>query len=155
MGLVKPGCSFNQGWEVGLADANYYILLFSHSTVSSSVTPWPACQASLSFTISQSSFKLKSRESVMPSNHLIFGCPLLPSNFPSIMVSSNELALGIRWLKYWSFSFSISPSIEYSGLISFRSDWFDRSLKRFSQHHRKHQFFSIQPSLWSNSHIRT
>ena len=91
-------------------------------------TPWtPACQASLSFTISQSLLKLMSIESVMPSSHLILCCPLLllPSIFPSIRVFSNESALCIRWPKYWSFSFSISPSKEYSGFISFRIDWFD------------------------------
>ena len=83
-----------------------------------------ACQASLSFTISWSLLKLMSIESMMPSNHLILcgPLPLLPSVFPSIRVFSNELALHIKWTKYWSFSFSISPSNEYSGLISFRID---------------------------------
>ena len=93
------------------------------------MTPWTAaCQASLSFTISWSLLKLMSIESVMPSNHLILCCPLLllPSIFPSIRVFSSESALHIRWPKYWSFSFSISPSNEYSELISFRIDWFDR-----------------------------
>ena len=101
-----------------------------------------ACQASLSFTISQSLFKLMSIESMIPSNHLILCLPLLllPSIFPSIKVFSNELALCIRWPKYWSFSFSISPSNEYSGLISFRIDWFDLltvqgTLKTLLQHH--------------------
>ena len=86
-----------------------------------------ACQASLSFTISQSLLKLMSIESVMPYNHLILCRPLLllPSIFHSIKVFSNESALRIRWSKYWSFSFSISPSSEYSGLISSRIDWFD------------------------------
>ena len=91
-------------------------------------TPWTAAQqASLSFTISQSSPKLMPIESVMPSNHLILCHPLflLPSIFPSIRVFSSESALHIRWPKYWSFSFSISPSSEYSGLISFRIDWFE------------------------------
>ena len=89
------------------------------------VTPWTAaCQASLSFIISQSWLKLKSFESVMPSNHLILCRPLLlPSIFCSNRVFSNESALHIRWPKYWSFSFSISPYNEYSGLISFRMDW--------------------------------
>ena len=89
------------------------------------VTPWTAaCQASLSFTTPQSLLKLVSIESVMPSNHLILCYPLLllPSIFSSIRVFSNESALCIRWPKYWSFSFSISPSREYSGLISFRID---------------------------------
>ena len=88
-------------------------------------TPWTAAgQASLSFTISWSLLRLMSIEPVMPSNHLILYHPvLLPSVFPSIRVFSSELALRIRWPKYWSFS--ISPSSEYSGLISFRIDWFD------------------------------
>ena len=92
------------------------------------VTPWTAAwQASLSITNSQSLLKLMSIESVMPSNHLILCCPLLlpPSIFPSIRVFSNESVLHIRWPKYWSFSFSISPSNEYSGLISFRMEWLD------------------------------
>ena len=101
---------------------------FSRSVMSNSL--WPhgaACQASLSITNSWSLLKLKSIESVMPSNHLILCCPLLlpPSIFPSIRVFSNESALSIRWPKYWSFSFSISPSNEYSGLISFRMHWLD------------------------------
>ena len=90
--------------------------------------PWTAaCQASLSITNSWSLLKLLSLESVMPSNHLILCRPLLflPSNFPSIRVFSNESALRIRWPKYWHFSFSISPSNEYSGLISCRMDWLD------------------------------
>ena len=90
--------------------------------------PWiAACQAFLSFMISWSLFKLISIESVMPSNHLTLCCPLLflPSIFPSIGVFSNESVLLIMWPKYWSFSFSISPSSEYSGLISFTIDWFD------------------------------
>ena len=101
-----------------------------------------ARQASLSFTISWSLLKLTSTESVMPSNHLILCRPLLllPLTFPCIRVFSNELALGIRWPNYWSFSFSISPSNEYSGLISFRIDWFDLpavqgTLKSLIQHH--------------------
>ena len=101
-----------------------------------------ACQASLSFTISWSLFKLMSIELVMPSNRLVLCCPLLllPSIFSSIRIFSNELALRIRWPKYWSFSFSISPSSEYSGLISFRMDWFDllavqETLKSLLQHH--------------------
>ena len=91
-------------------------------------TPWTAThQASLSFTISQSLLKLMSIESIMPSNHLILCCPLLllPSIFPSIRVFPNELTLLITWPKYWSYSFSISPSNEYSGLISLWIDRFD------------------------------
>ena len=106
-------------------------------------TPWTAaCQASLSFTISRSLLKLMSVESMMPSNHLILCCPLLfpPSLFASIRVFSNESVLHIRWPKYWSFSFSISCSNEYSGLISFRINWFDLLavpgiLKSLLQHH--------------------
>ena len=106
-------------------------------------TPWTAAhQASLSFTISRSLLKLMSIESVMPFNHLIICHPfkLLPSILPSIRVFSNELTLHIRWPKDWSFSFSISPSNEYSGLISFRIDWFDLLaghgiLKSLLQHH--------------------
>ena len=107
-------------------------------------TPWTAAhQASLSITNSLSLLKLISINSVMPSNHLILCCPLLllPSIFPSIRVFSNESVLHIRWPKYWSFSFNISPSYEYSGLISFRMDWLDllavqETLKSLLQHHR-------------------
>ena len=98
------------------------------SVVSNTATPWTAsCQGSLSFTNSRSLLKLMSIQSVMPSNHLILCHPvlLLPSVFPSIRVISGESLLPIRWPKYWSFSFSISPSNEYSGLISFRMDWLD------------------------------
>ena len=106
-------------------------------------TPWTAaCQASLSITDSRSPPKPVSIESVMPSNHLILCRPflLLPSIFPSIRVLSNESALYIRWPKYWSFSFNISPSNEHPGLISFRMDWLDLlavqgSLKSLLQHH--------------------
>ena len=105
-------------------------------------TPWTtAHQASLSITNSQSLFKLISIESVMPSNHLILCCPLLllPSIFPSNRVFSNESVLCIKWPKYWSFSFNISPSDEHSGLISFRMDWLDLlavqgTLKSLLQH---------------------
>ena len=106
------------------------------------MTPWTAAsQASPSITNSWNLLKLMSIESVMLSNHLIFCCPLLPpSKFPSIRVFSNESALPIRWPKYWSFSFSISPSNEYSGLVSFRMDWLDLravqgTLKSLLQHH--------------------
>ena len=115
----------------------------SRSVVSDSVTPWvAACQVSLSITNSQSSLRFTSIKSVMPYNHLIL-CPplLLPSIFPSIRVFSNESVLHIRWPKYWSFSFSIYPSNEYSVLISFRMDWFDLltvqgTLRSLLQHHR-------------------
>ena len=116
---------------------------FSHSVMWLSVTPWStAHQASLSITNSRSLLKLMSIASVMPSNQLILSCPLLllPSIFPSIRIFSNESVLHIRWPRYWSFSFSISPSDEYSGLISFRMDWLDllavqRTLKSLLQHH--------------------
>ena len=107
------------------------------------VTPWTAaCQASLSITTSRSLLKLMSVESVMPYNHLILCCPLLllPSIFSSMRVFSNLGSFCIRWPKDWSFSFNISPSSEYSGLISFRMDWLDllavqETLKSLLQHH--------------------
>ena len=125
------------------------------------VTPWTAArQASLSFIISQSLLKLMSIELVMPSNHLILCRPLLllPSIILSIRVLSNESVLHIRRPKSWNFSFSISSFNEYSGLISFRVDWFDflavqETLKNLLQHHSSKE--GTQPSLWSNSHIRT
>ena len=117
-------------------------MLFSHSVVCNSLRPHAACQASLSFTIFWSLLKLMSIELVMPSNHLIlcWSLLLLPSIFPSFRVFSNESVLHIRWPKYWSFSLSVSPSNEYSGLISFRMDWLDLlavvgTLKSLLQHH--------------------
>ena len=133
----------------------------SLSHVQLSATPWTAAhQASLSITNSQSLLKLQFIESVMPSNHLILCCPLLllPSTFPSIRVFLNESVLPIRWPKYWSFSFNISPSNEYSGLISFRMEWLDLlavrgTLKSLLQHHsskasilRRSAFFIVQLS---------
>ena len=106
----------------------YFSSVQSLSHVRLFATPWTAaCQASPSITISRSSLRLTSMESVMPSNHLIVCCPLLllPAVFPSIRVFSNESVLRMRWPKYWSFSFSISPFSECSGLISFRMDWLD------------------------------
>ena len=110
------------------------LFLFSHQVLSDSQTPRTARQASLSFTISQSLPKFMSTESAMPSNHLIRCCPLLllPLVFPSIRVFPKEVGICIIWPKYWSFSFSISPSNEYSGLISFRVDWFDLFAVQFS-----------------------
>jgi len=127
-------------------------------------TPWTAaCQASLSITSSWGLLKLISIKSVMPSNHLIHGHPLLlpPSIFPRIRVFSNESVLRIRWPKYWSFSFSISPSNEHSGLISLgwtgcislQSKGLSRVFSNTTV--QKHQFFSAQLSLLSNSHIHT
>ena len=115
---------------------------FSHSVMSDSATPWTAAsQASLSITNSRSLLKLISIELMMPSKHFVLCRPLLPSSiFLSIRVFFNESFLHIRWPKYWCFSFSISPSNEYSGLISFRMDWLDLlavqgTLKSLLQHH--------------------
>ena len=134
--------------------------LFSHYVQLFVIPCTAACQASLSFTICWTLLKLMSIKSVMPSNHLILCHPLLlpPSIFPSIRVFSNESVLHIRWPKYWSFSFSINPSNEYSGLISFRMDWSDLlavqgALKSLLQHHsskasilRRSAFFIVQLS---------
>ena len=136
---------------------------FSRSVVSNSATPWTAPhQASLSITSSWSLPKLMSIESVMSSSHLILCHPLLllPSIFPSIRVFSNQSVLHIRWSKYWSFSFSISPSNEHPGLISFRMDWIDLlvvqgTLKSLLQHHSSkasillHSAFFYSPTLTS------
>ena len=127
--------------------------LLSHAQLFA--TPWnAACQASLSITNSWSLPKLMAMESVMPSNHLILCRPLLLLQvFPSIRIFSNESVLRIRWPQYWSFSFIISPSDEYSGLISFRMDCLDLlavqgTLKSLLQHHSsKHQFFGAQLCL--------
>ena len=132
--VVKLFCIILQWWISS-------VQLLSH--VQLFATPWTtACQASLSITNSQSLLKLMSIESVMPSNHLILRRPLLllPSIFPSIRVFSNESALSIRWPKYRSFSFNISPSNEHPGLISLRMDWLDLlavqgTLKSLLQHH--------------------
>ena len=129
--------------DFGGATVQPMTIVQSPSRVQLFSTPWiAACQPSLSFTISHSLLNLMSSELVILSNHLALCCPLLllPSIFPSIRVFSNEPALCIRWPKYWSFSFSISPSNEYSGLISFRVDWFDLfavqgTLKSLLQHH--------------------
>ena len=133
----------------------------SRSVVSNSATPWIAAhQASLSITNSRSSLRLTSIESVMPSSHLILCRPLLllPPIPPSIRVFSNESTLYMRWPKYWSFSFSISPSNEHPGLISFRMDWLDLlavqgTLKSLLQHHSSKAsilqcsaFFTVQIS---------
>ena len=136
--------------------AHSVVLLLSR--VQLFTTPWTSgCSASLSFTISLSLLRLMSIESVMPSHPL--SPPSLPSVFLSIRVFSNELSLCIRWPKYWSFH--ISPSNEYSRLISFRIDWSDLlavqgTLKSLLQHQIwKHQFFSTQPTLWLTSYIHT
>ena len=135
--------------------------------------PWTAAyQASLFFTISWNLLKLVSIESMMPSNHLILCYPLLllPSIFPRIRIFSNESVLPIRWPNYWSSSFNISPSSEYSGLISFRIDWFDilpvqGTLKSLIQHHSSkasilwHSAFFVEEEPWKvrpkvNRHLR-
>ena len=121
---------------------------FSHSVMSDSETPWTAAsQASLSTPNSRSLPKPTSIESVVPSNHFILCCPLLflPSIFPSIRVFSSESVLHIRWPKYWSFSFSINPSNEYSGLISLQSKGLSRVFSNTTV--QKHQFFGAQLSL--------
>ena len=131
----------SQGIWARAAFLKIIVVVHSPSHVRLFATPWTAArQASLSFTLSLS--LLMSIELVMPSNHLILCCCLLllPSIFPSIRVFSSESALPIRWLKYWSFSFSIRPSNEHSGLISFRMDWLDllavqETLKSLLQHH--------------------
>ena len=139
-------------------------LLYRRSVTSDSL--WPHGLQHTSFpvlTISWSLLKLMSIELVMPFNHLVLCCPLLllPSIFPSIRGFSKELALHIRWPKYWNFSFSISPSNEYSGLISSGLTGLIFLLyKRLSRvfpntTDQKHQFFGVQPSLWSDSHIHT
>ena len=123
----------------------------SLSCVQLFATPWTAArQASLLIINSESLFKLMSVESVIPSNHLILHCPLLllPSIFPSIRVFSNESVLWIRWPKYWSFSFSISTSNEYSGLISFRMEWLDLfAVQRTLESSPTPQFKSINSSV--------
>ena len=147
----KPQQKYSIGGSVVVVQSLSCVQLF--------VTQWTAvCQASLSITNSWSSPKLMSIESVMPSNYLILCRPLLllPSIFPSIRVFSKESVLHIRWPKYWSFSFSISPSNEYLGLISFRMNWLDPlavqgTLKSLLQHHsskasilRHSAFFIVQ-----------
>ena len=141
-----------------------YVVVRLLSCVQLFTTSWTAAhQASLSFTVSQSLLKLTSVESVMPSNHCIL-CRLLfllPSIFLSIRAFSNESALCMKWPNYWSFSFSISPSNEHSGLISFSIHWFDLlavqgTLKSHLQHHslvQKHMSFGTQLSLWFNSNL--
>ena len=133
-------CCHNQGASYSILSSISSVQLLSRGQLLA--IPWTAaCQASLSITNSQSLLKLMSIKSVMPSNHLILCHPLLlPSIFPSIRVFSNESVLCIRWPKFWSFSFSISPSNEYSGLISFRIDWLvllavQETLKSLLQHH--------------------
>ena len=160
----KPRCPLTDEW----IKMFWYLYTMEYSAQSLShvwpfATPWIAArQASLYLTNSQSLLKLMSIVSVMPSSHLILCHSLLLCPIPpSIRVFSNESTLHVRWPKYWSFSFSISPSNEHPGLISFRMDWLDLlavqgTLKSLLQHHiQKHQFFSTQLSSQSNPHIHT
>ena len=164
--IVITQLSFSQ--KIWFLLKGYWMFSFSSvqslSRVLLFVTPWiTALQASLSITNYRSSLTLTSIESVMPFSHLILCCPLLllPPIPPSIRVFSNESTLRMRWPKYWSFSFSIIPSKEIPGLISFRMDWLDLlavhgTLKVFSNTTvQKHQFFGAQLSSQSNSHIHT
>ena len=155
----KDFLTFPAKYTIKMEEINEYTRMLSVQLpchVQLFVTPWTATlQAFLSITNSWSLLKLKSIKSMMPSNHLVFCYPhlLLPSIFPSIWIFSNESVLCNRWPKYWSFSFSTSPSNEYSGLISFRIDWFELfavqgTLKSF-QHHSseasilQHSYFFI------------
>ena len=161
-------CHYYKNWKNPMSQMK--IQLFVNSSVQSLsrvrlfATPWvAACQASLSIINSWSLLKLLSIESVMPSSHLILHRPLLhlPPIPPSIRVFSNESTLCMRWPKYWSFSFSISPSNEHPGLMSFRIDWLDllavQGISRVFSNTtvQKHQFFHAQLSSQSNSHIHT
>ena len=157
-------CAFLPYPVISSNPENCFVVVQSLSRVPLFGTSWTAaCEASVSFTISQSLLKLMSIESVILSNHLILCCHLLllSSVFPSIRVFSNESALPIKGPKHWKLSFSINPSSEYSGLISFKIDWFNLlavqgTLKSLpSTTVQKHQFFGSQPYLWSNSHIHT
>ena len=154
-GISHCGISHENSWLYLVVFVVAIVQSLSH--VHLFVTPWTAgYQASLSFTISRSLLKLKSIKLAMPSNHLVLCRPLLllPSIFPNIRVFSNESSLRIRWPKYWSFSFSISSSNEYSGLISFRIDWCDLyavqgTLKSLLQHHS-----SKASILWCSAFFR-
>ena len=150
-------------WQVYSLPLSHQGVQFSHSVMFNSVIKWTAAHlASLIITNSQSLLKLKSIKSMRPSNHLILCCPLLllPSIFASIRVYSNEPALHIRWPKYWSFSFNISPSNGYLGLISLRMDWLDLlavqgTLKSLLQHHSsKASILWCSAFLQSNSHLK-
>ena len=146
--------------ESSATHSSLVAVVWSLSHVQLFETPWTAAhQAFLSFTISRSLLKFMFTESVIPSNHLFLHSSLLylPSIFSRIGVFFSESAVHIRWPKYWNFRFSISPFNEYSGLSSFRIDWFDLysvhgTFKSLLQHH---QFFGSQASLWSNYHICT
>ena len=167
--LLYNICMPNISKDTWLPQSVFSVIRYHFSSVQSLshvqlyATPWIiACQASLSITNSQSLLKLMSIELVMPSSHLILCSPLLllPPIPPSIRVFSNESTLRMRWPKYWSFSFSISPSNEHPGLISFRMDWLDLlvvqgTLKTLLQHHSSKASILGQFSSQSNSHIHT
>ena len=170
--LGENGYVYTYDWVPLLSTWNYHniVNLLSVRSVQSLsrawlfATPWIAAhQVSLSITNFQSSLRLASIESVMPSSHLILGRPLLLLRPipPSIRVLSNESTLCMRWPKYWSFSFSIIPSKEHPGMISFRMDWLDllaiQGTSRVSSNItvQKHQFFGTQLSSQSSSHIHT
>ena len=159
---MEPIVEFSEHWSrpvfPDFLHLSIVVIVFqSISPVQLFASPWTAAhQAPLSFTVSWGLLKLMSIESVILCNHLVFCCPLLsPSVFPSIRIFCKELTLHIRWPKYWSFS--ISPSSEYSGLISFRIDWFCLfAVQRLNSHHQqyspKHQILVTQPSLRSSPH---
>ena len=154
--VFLPGQSYEQRSLVGYSNQFSSVQLLSR--VRLFATPWIAArQASLSITNSQSSLRLTSIESVMPSSHLILGCPLLllPPIPPSIRVFSNESTLRMRWPKYWSFSFSIIPSKEIPGLISFRMDWLDLLARDSQESSPTSQFKSINSSALSLLHSLT
>ena len=157
-------CNSTWGSVSDLLTRKLFAVVQSLSRVQLFATPWTAAhQAPLSSAVAQSLLKIMSIKLMMPSNHLILCHPLLllPSVFPSIRIFSSALALHIRWPKYGSLSFSISPSNEYSGLISLGwTGWISLQSKGLSRVFssttvRKHQFFSAQPSLWSSSLICT
>ena len=151
--LNHLGSPIKQELSIIMTSKKQVVFVQSLSRVWLFVTPWTAAhQASRPLTNSRSLLKLKSIESVMPSNHLILCCLLLllPYIFPSIRVFSNESVLPIRWPKYWNFGFSISPSNEYSGLIFFRIDWFDLqgTLKSLLQHHSSKASILRHSAFW-------
>ena len=156
-GLKQHNCILLQFWSSEVQNEPCSVAM---SWVQVFATPWTAAhQAYLSFTVPQSLFKLMSIEQEMPSNHLILCHPLLllPLILPSIRVFSSESAFRIRWPKYWSFS--IRPSNEYSGLVSFRTDWFDLlaiqgTLENLLQYHNS-KATNLKPFLWLNFHIHT
>ena len=153
----------SENLDHGIQSHQFSSFQFIHSVMANSLQPYRLQHSRLPCPLpTPGAYTNSSIESVMPSNHMILCLPLflLPSIFASIRVFSNELVLHIRWPKYWHFRFSISPSNEYSGLISFRVEWLDHlavqgTLKTLNTTVQKRQFFSAQFSLWSKSHIHT